>query len=65
VQATHTEQYFQGAQDAVARAALPLGERSILGTMLPESLLYQLEAYGPSAFAEQMIRCALSSRSSN
>jgi hypothetical protein len=45
-----------GAQDAAARANLPLGEQSVLGTMLPESLLYQLDAYGAAAFAEQMVR---------
>lgn len=56
---SHSEQHFQGAVDAAATANLPVGERSILGTLLPESLLYQLEAYGPRAFAEQMTRCAL------
>jgi hypothetical protein len=56
---THDQQHFQGARDPATIAALPVGERSILGTMLPESLLYQLEAYGPRAFAAQMIRCAL------
>jgi GYF domain 2 len=56
--ATHTIQMFQGAVDPAAWAARPVGERSILGTLLPESLLYQLEAYGPDAFAAQMTRCA-------
>lgn len=56
--ATHAEQVFQGVQDPALRASLPVGERSILGNLLPESLLYQLEAYGPKAFAEQMTRCA-------
>lgn len=54
--ATHAEQVFQGVQDPALRASLPVGERSILGNLLPESLLYQLEAYGPKAFAEQMTR---------
>jgi DnaJ homolog subfamily C member 13 len=58
-QETHTAQFFQGAQDAATRANLPMGERSILGTLLPESLLYQLEAYGPKAFAAQMTRCGI------
>jgi hypothetical protein len=58
LQATHNEQHFQGVQDPALQASLPVGERSILGNLLPESLLYQLEAYGARAFAEQMTRCA-------
>ena len=57
LQATHNEQHFQGVQDPALRASLPVGERSILGSLLPESLLYQLEAHGARAFAEQMTRC--------
>jgi DnaJ homolog subfamily C member 13 len=53
---THDRQHFQGARDPATVAALPVGERSVLGTLLPESLLYQLEAYGARAFAAQMIR---------
>lgn len=34
-----------------ASAGLPLAQRSILGGLLPESLLHMLEAYGPDQFA--------------
>lgn len=51
--AAHLRQHFRGAgdADAEAAAALPLGRRSYLGQLLPESLLHVLETSGPERFA--------------
>lgn len=46
---SHLRQHFRGSPDA--QAGLPLAARSFLGSILPESLLYVLEARGPDAFA--------------
>lgn len=42
-----------GAEDG-PQGALPLGQRSYLGHVLPESLLYCLHTYGPHAFADAL-----------
>lgn len=47
--AAHLRQRFLGAADA--GPGLPLSKKSFLGSLLPESLLYSLESYGPEAFA--------------
>eukprot|EP00898_Chlorokybus_atmophyticus_P007654 jgi/Chlat1/7890/Chrsp66S00581 len=53
--ATHTKQHFHGAIDATTLSALPLAKRSILGGLLPESMLYVLETQGPDPFAAAMV----------
>ncbi|CAN6311778.1 unnamed protein product [Urochloa humidicola] len=53
--ATHTYQAFHGGEEAAVSSSLPLAKRSVLGGLLPESLLYVLERSGPSAFAGAMV----------
>ncbi|MCO5552633.1 hypothetical protein L7F22_006148 [Adiantum nelumboides] len=53
--ATHTHQTFHGGAEAALSSSLPLAKRSILGGLLPESLLYVLERSGPAAFAAAMV----------
>ncbi|XP_011012557.1 PREDICTED: dnaJ homolog subfamily C GRV2 [Populus euphratica] len=53
--ATHVHQAFHGGEEAAVSSSLPLAKRSVLGGLLPESLLYVLERSGPSAFAAAMI----------
>ena len=53
--ATHTLQAFHGGAEAALSSSLPLAKRSILGGLLPESLLYVLERSGPAAFAAAMV----------
>ena len=53
--ATHTLQAFHGGAEAALSSSLPLAKRSILGGLLPESLLYVLERSGPAAFATAMV----------
>ncbi|AQL05347.1 DnaJ homolog subfamily C GRV2, partial [Zea mays] len=53
--ATHTHQAFHGGEEAALSSSLPLAKRSVLGGLLPESLLYVLERSGPSAFAGAMV----------
>ncbi|OEL33191.1 DnaJ-like protein subfamily C GRV2 [Dichanthelium oligosanthes] len=53
--ATHTHQAFHGGEEAAVSSSLPLAKRSVLGGLLPESLLYVLERSGPSAFAGAMV----------
>ncbi|KAG6531985.1 hypothetical protein ZIOFF_005822 [Zingiber officinale] len=52
---THIHQAFHGGEEAAVSSSLPLAKRSVLGGLLPESLLYVLERSGPSAFAAAMI----------
>lgn len=52
---THAYQAFHGGADAAVASSLPLAKRSILGGLLPESLLYVLERSGPSAFAAGLV----------
>lgn len=47
---SHLRQHFRGLPEAV-QAVQPMSERSYLGLMLPGSLLYMLESYGPERFA--------------
>ena len=51
---THVYQAFHGGEEA-AISSLPLAKRSVLGGLLPESLLYVLERSGPVAFAAAMV----------
>ncbi|KAL2226566.1 UNVERIFIED_CONTAM: DnaJ subfamily C GRV2, partial [Sesamum indicum] len=51
---THVYQAFHGGEEA-AISSLPLAKRSVLGGLLPESLLYVLERKGPVAFAAAMV----------
>ncbi|KAL6906330.1 hypothetical protein ACP4OV_003931 [Aristida adscensionis] len=53
--ATHTHQAFHGGEEAALSSSLPLAKRSVLGGLLPESLLYVLERSGPSTFAAAMV----------
>lgn len=53
--ATHVHQAFHGGEEAAVSSSLPLAKRSVLGGLLPESLLYVLERSGPSAFAAAMV----------
>lgn len=39
----------------MVRSGKTLAERSFLGGILPESLLYMLECYGPERFANAMV----------
>jgi len=48
--ASHLRQHFRGAAPD-ADPTLPLARRSFLGDLLPESLLFALQSYGPEAFA--------------
>ncbi|WOL19523.1 hypothetical protein Cni_G28321 [Canna indica] len=52
---THIHQAFHGGEEAAVSSSLPLAKRSVLGGLLPESLLYVLERSGPAAFAGAMI----------
>ena len=52
---THMHQAFHGGEDASVSSSLPLAKRSVLGGLLPESLLYVLERSGPTAFAAAMV----------
>ncbi|KAG0618514.1 hypothetical protein M758_4G070400 [Ceratodon purpureus] len=52
---THAYQAFHGGADAAVSSSLPLAKRSVLGGLLPESLLYVLERSGPSAFAAGLV----------
>lgn len=52
---THVHQAFHGGEEAALSSSLPLAKRSVLGGLLPESLLYVLERSGPSAFAAAMV----------
>lgn len=51
--ATHLLQHWQGPQPTAA--GMSLAQRSILGPLLPESLLYVLETHGPAAFASTLV----------
>ncbi|KAJ4802760.1 DnaJ subfamily C GRV2 [Rhynchospora pubera] len=53
--ATHVHQAFHGGEEAAVSASLPLAKRSVLGGLLPESLLYVLERSGPATFASAMV----------
>ncbi|KAJ3681674.1 hypothetical protein LUZ60_014247 [Juncus effusus] len=53
--ATHVHQAFHGGEEAAVSSSLPLAKRSVLGGLLPESLLYVLERSGPAAFASAMV----------
>ena len=50
---THLRQHFNGTDQLAAE--LPLHKRSILGVLLPESMLYILENYGGDKFAEAFL----------
>ncbi|KAK9269493.1 hypothetical protein L1049_001268 [Liquidambar formosana] len=52
---THVHQAFHGGEEAAVSSSLPLAKRSVLGGLLPESLLYVLERGGPAAFAAAMV----------
>ncbi|KAK4420269.1 DnaJsubfamily C GRV2 [Sesamum alatum] len=52
---THVYQAFHGGEEAAVSSSLPLAKRSVLGGLLPESLLYVLERSGPVAFAAAMV----------
>lgn len=52
---THVHQAFHGGEEAAVSSSLPLAKRSVLGGLLPESLLYVLERTGPAAFAAAMV----------
>ncbi|KAL6984843.1 DnaJ subfamily C grv2 [Sarracenia purpurea var. burkii] len=52
---THLHQAFHGGEEAAVSSSLPLAKRSVLGGLLPESLLYVLERSGPAAFAAAMV----------
>ncbi|KAK6941565.1 GYF domain 2 [Dillenia turbinata] len=52
---THIHQAFHGGEEAAVSSSLPLAKRSVLGGLLPESLLYVLERSGAAAFAAAMV----------
>ncbi|XP_042499139.1 dnaJ homolog subfamily C GRV2-like [Macadamia integrifolia] len=52
---THVHQAFHGGEEAALSSSLPLAKRSVLGGLLPESLLYVLERSGPASFAAAMV----------
>ncbi|XP_007013272.2 PREDICTED: dnaJ homolog subfamily C GRV2 [Theobroma cacao] len=52
---THVHQAFHGGEEAAVSSSLPLAKRSVLGGLLPESLLYVLERSGHLAFAAAMV----------
>ncbi|KAE9602255.1 putative DnaJ domain-containing protein [Lupinus albus] len=52
---THVHQAFHGGEEASVSSSLPLAKRSVLGGLLPESLLYVLERSGSAAFAAAMV----------
>ena len=47
--------HLRASAAAGASAALPLAQRSILGGLLPDSLVHMLESYGPDAFAAAVV----------
>eukprot|EP00850_Spirogloea_muscicola_P020512 SM000218S06608 [mRNA] locus=s218:193476:202559:- [translate_table: standard] len=51
----HLQQSFHGGAEAAASASLPLSRKSVLGGLLPESLLYVLDRRGPGPFAAAMV----------
>lgn len=53
LQVAHLCQHFKGA--AGFAAGTPLGTRSFLGGLLPESLLHMLTSYGAGAFAAALV----------
>ncbi|XP_075509784.1 dnaJ homolog subfamily C GRV2-like isoform X2 [Primulina tabacum] len=53
--ATHIHQAFHGGEEAAVSSSLVLAKRSVLGGLLPESLLYVLDRSGPVAFAAAMV----------
>ncbi|XP_038711380.1 dnaJ homolog subfamily C GRV2 isoform X1 [Tripterygium wilfordii] len=52
---THVHQAFHGGEEAAVSSSLSLAKRSVLGGLLPESLLYVLERSGPAAFSAAMV----------
>ncbi|XP_015163448.1 dnaJ homolog subfamily C GRV2 isoform X1 [Solanum tuberosum] len=52
---THVHQAFHGGEEAAVSSSLPLAKRSVLGGLLPESLLYVLERSSSAAFAAAMV----------
>ncbi|KAL2235530.1 UNVERIFIED_CONTAM: DnaJ subfamily C GRV2, partial [Sesamum indicum] len=52
---TRVYQAFHGREEAAVSSSLPLVKRSVLGGLLPKSLLYVLERSGPVAFAAAMV----------
>ncbi|KAL8040659.1 hypothetical protein ABFX02_10G112300 [Erythranthe guttata] len=52
---THAYQAFHGGEEAAVSSSLPWAKRSVLGGLLPESLLYVLERSGPVSFAAAMV----------
>ncbi|GFY80946.1 DNAJ heat shock N-terminal domain-containing protein [Actinidia rufa] len=53
---THLHQAFHGGEEAAVSSSLPLAKRSVLGGLLPESLLlYVLERSGSTAFSAAMV----------
>lgn len=52
---SHTHQAFHGGAEAAVSSSLPLAKQSVLGGLLPESLLYVLERSGPTSFATGMV----------
>ncbi|XP_073277817.1 dnaJ homolog subfamily C GRV2-like isoform X2 [Primulina huaijiensis] len=52
---THIHQAFHGGEEATVSSSLVLAKRSVLGGLLPESLLYVLERSGPVAFVAAMV----------
>ena len=52
---THLHQAFHGGEEAAVSSSLPLAKRSVLGGLLPESLLYVLERSGSAAFSAAMV----------
>ncbi|XP_047327066.1 dnaJ homolog subfamily C GRV2-like isoform X2 [Impatiens glandulifera] len=52
---THVHQAFHGGEEAAVSSSLPLAKRSVLGGLLPESLLYVLDRSGPAAFSAAMV----------
>ncbi|CAI5949315.1 unnamed protein product [Closterium sp. NIES-65] len=53
--ATHTRQAYVSGIEAADMASQPLAKRSILGVLLPESLLYVLDRRGAAAFAAAVV----------
>lgn len=51
----HAHQTFHGGGEAAALDSMPLAKRSVLGGLLPESLLYVLDRGGAGQLAEAMI----------
>lgn len=53
---THLKQHFRsGFAAAASDDELPMKERSVLGNLLPEGLLFILTNYGPERFAEVFV----------